>query len=72
MRVPGASPIGLSAYWSYCDESPASLAQEGGHVVVAKPGARTQSHDQGLNASFYAEVVHGSTLRAQMHRWEAR
>ena len=36
--------MGLSAYWSYCDELPAALAEQGGHVVVPEAGAGGQGH----------------------------
>ncbi len=40
-----------------------ALDDEGGHVVVAETGAGAEGHDQGLNGSFYAQAVTGSTLR---------
>ncbi len=44
--MPGASPIGLSAYRSYSDELPhPDLAEEGGDVVVPEAGAGGQGHE---------------------------
>ena len=58
--MPGASAIGLSAYRL----SHAALAEEGGHVVVAKSGADLEGHELWrLNlGSFYAQAMADSTF----------
>ena len=52
------------------DLAHAALAEEGGHVVVADRSAGTEGHEllSLLTGPFYAEPVHGSTLRRRSDR----
>ena len=44
------------------DLAHAAFAEESGDVIVPEARTGTESHDQGLNGSFYAEAFHASSL----------